>query len=74
MQSKGGFFIMGLIVLAIVIIGYHLLKDAADSAEMRAEARRRGWDYYTSRTGLRWTDTNEKYFGSKRYYDQKYKK
>ena len=65
---------MGLIVLAIVIIGYHLLKDAADSAEMRAEARRRGWDYYPSRTGLRWTDTNEKYFGSKRYYDQKYKK
>lgn len=61
---------MLIIVLAIIIIGWKLLKDAADDAEMRAEARRRGWDYYPSRTGLRWTDTNEKYFGSKRYYDK----
>lgn len=61
---------MGIIILAIFIIGYHLLKDAADDAQMRAEARRKGWDYYPSRTGLRWTDTNQRYYGSKRYYNE----
>lgn len=65
---------MFIIFLAIIIIGYHYIKATMNDAEMRAEARRRGWSYYASSTGLRWTDTNERYFGSKRYYEQKNRK
>jgi len=63
-----------IIVLAIIIIGYHLIKDAMDDAEMRGWARSKGYDTYPSRTGMRYTDTNEKYYSSKRYYAEKYGK
>lgn len=41
---------------------------------MRNWARSKGYDTYSSRTGMRYTDTNEKYYGSKRYYAEKHGK
>lgn len=65
---------MWIIVLAILYYGYHLIKEAMDDAEMRNWARSKGYDTYSSRTGMRYTDTNEKYYGSKRYYAEKHGK
>lgn len=63
---------MGLFVIAVIYVGYKLIKEWADDVEMRNIAKKKGWDTYASSTGLKYTDTNEKYYGSKRYYKEKF--
>ena len=61
---------MALFVLAVIFIGWKLIKEWSDDMEMRDIARKNGWDTYAPSTGLKYTDTNEKYFGSKRWYKE----
>lgn len=65
---------MALFILAVIYVGYKLIKEWLDDVEMRDIARKNGWDTYASSTGLKYTDTNEKYYGSKRYYKEKFNK
>jgi len=51
-----------LLVIEIVIVVYHLCKDAIGDAEVREHARRNGMEWYASSTGLRRVDDNTKYY------------
>lgn len=65
---------MGLFVLAVIYVGYKLIKEWLNDVEMRDISRKNGWDTYASSTGLKYTDTNEKYHGSKRWYKENFNK
>lgn len=52
---------MGIIVLAIIVVGYHLIKEWLKSIEVREHAKSIGLNYYASSTGLRYVDNNKKY-------------
>ena len=67
-RLKGGK--MALFIIAVIYVGYRLIKEWLDDVEMRNIAKKNGWGTYPSSTGLKYTDTNEKYYGSKRYYKE----
>lgn len=61
---------MGILTIAIIYIGYKFFRAWMDDVQMRNTAKKNGWNIYSSRTGLKYTDTNGKYYGSKRWYKE----